>query len=165
MDPFDEPGPCNVVLHTTGTGSHGRRILKNLSSIVAVFYIILTHNTPSATALSSRWFTRDEIEFAVNSKAMQATECKAIRARKTSRALSNITFSGRERFPADVSPGQEKQPMFWFKDKYHSFFSASDHSANTARGAPKSKNPKILKYAKWICSEKKKLRGTRCKCF
>ena len=33
------------------------------------------------------------------------------------------------------------------------------------RGASESKNPKILKYIKWICSEKEKLRGTRCKYF
>ena len=29
------------------------------------------------------------------------------------------------RFPADVSPGQKEQPMFWFKDKYHSFSAQS----------------------------------------
>ena len=45
--------------------------------------------------------TCDEIEFAANSKAMQATEGKAS-ARKTSRALSNIT-AFRARFPYYMS--------------------------------------------------------------
>ena len=56
--PLDEPGLCStsVVLLTmqyfpSFKGSHGRRILKKSSSIVAVFYFILAYdNTPSATA-------------------------------------------------------------------------------------------------------------------
>ena len=84
------------------------------SSIVAVFFFILALNTPSATAAE---------DLPVMKLNLQQTRkrCKrpsAKRAPGKHPGLFQISRLFRARFSADVSPGQEEQPMFWFKDKY-----------------------------------------------
>ena len=49
-----------------------------------------------------------------------------------SRVMSLRNRINRACFSANVSPGQEEQPMFWFKDKYQSFSAQSIVEAVTA---------------------------------
>ena len=87
--------------------------MKNSSSIVAVFYLILANNTPSATAA-------DDFPVMKFNLLQTRKRCKrpsAKRAPGRHPGLFQISRLFRARFPADVSPGQEEQPMFRFKDK------------------------------------------------
>ena len=90
---------------------------KNSSLIVAVFYFIVELNTPSATAADDLPLMK--LNFLQTRKRCKRPSEK--RAPGKHPGLFLISWVFRARFPPDVSPGQEEQPMFWFKDKYHCF--------------------------------------------
>ena len=79
---------------------------------VAVFFVILALNTPLATAA-------DDLPLMKLNFLQTRKRCKRPIAKRTPGihpGLFQISRLFRARFSADVSPGQEEQPMFWFKD-------------------------------------------------
>ena len=79
--------------------------------------LILALNTPSATAADD--FPVMKLNLLQTRKRCKRPSAKRAPGRHP--GLFQISRLFRARFPADVSPGQEEQPMFWFKDKYHYF--------------------------------------------
>ena len=93
---------------------------------VAVFFVILALNTPLATAA-------DDLPLMKLNLLQTRKRCKrpsAKRAPGRHPGLFQISQLFRTRFPADFSPGQEEQPMFWLKDKFLYQITVSIHATS-----------------------------------
>ena len=75
---------------------------------------MLANKTPSATAADD--FPVMKLNLLQTQKRCKRPSAKRAPGRHP--GLFQISRLLRARFSADVSPGQEEQPMFWLKDKY-----------------------------------------------